>query len=102
MSTTFTGPLQAHLDAFLQQKQAVGFPYQHGTYILQAFDRFCATHCPDAHTLTRTLVLQWAERRPGESVNTLARRLTPLRQFAKFLNGRGTLHNPAARSPSSD
>lgn len=89
MSQKFTGPLQAHLDAFLQQKQAVGFPYKHGAYILQAFDRFCATHDPDARTLTRTLVLHWAERRPGESVNTLVRRLTPIRQFAKFLNGRG-------------
>ena len=55
MSGTFTGPVHAHLDAFLQQKRAVGFSYQHQTYILQAFDRFCATHYPDAHTLTRTL-----------------------------------------------
>jgi integrase/recombinase XerD len=89
MNPTFAGPMQAHLDAFLQEKQAVGFPYQRGIYVLQALDRFCVTHYPDAHTLTRPLVLQWAERRPGESVNTLTRRLTPIRQLAKFLNGRG-------------
>lgn len=89
MSRAFAGPLRAHLDAFLEQKRAVGFPYQKGMDILQAFDRFCAMHDADAHTLTRTLVLAWAQRRPEESVNALTRRLTPIRQFAKFLNGRG-------------
>lgn len=89
MSGTFAGPLGGHLGAFLQQKQAVGFPYRHGTYILQAFDRFCTTHYPDADTLSRTLVLHWAQRRPSESVNTLLRRVTPIRQFAHYLNGIG-------------
>lgn len=89
MTSMFTGPLQVHLDAFLQQKQTVGFPYKHGTYILQAFDRFCATHFPETQTLTRTVALRWAEQRPEEHVNTLIRRLTPIRQFAKYLNGIG-------------
>ncbi len=89
MTGRFTSRFQEALEAFLHQKQAVGFPYQSGTYILQAFDRFCATHYPDADTLTREVVLAWAARRPGEHVNTLARRLTPLRQFAQYLQGLG-------------
>ncbi len=89
MRRRFTSRFQETLDTFLDQKQAVGFPYQSGTYILRAFDRFCATHCPDADTLTRDVVLAWAARRPGEHVNTLARRVTPLRQFAQYLNGQG-------------
>lgn len=89
MSGVFTGPLHTHLEAFLQQKWAVGFPYQTGMYGLQAFDRFCAAHYPDADTLDRTMALHWAERRPEESINTLIRRVTPIRQFAHYLNGQG-------------
>ncbi len=89
MTAIFSSSFRVHLAAFLQQKQAVGFPYQHGTYILRAFDRFCAAEYPDEQTLTRPLALHWAERRPGEHVNTLMRRITPIRQFAKYLNGIG-------------
>jgi len=89
MTPVFSSAFQAHLAAFLLQKQAVGFPYERGTYILQAFDRFCVAEHPDEHTLTRILALHWAERRPGEHVNTLVRRITPIRQFAKYLNGIG-------------
>lgn len=89
MTPVFGSPFQVHLAAFLKQKQAVGFPYQRGAYIFQAFDRFCAAQYPDEHTLTRTLALHWAERRPGEHVNTLVRRLTSIRQFARYLNGIG-------------
>jgi len=89
MTPVFSSAFQTHLAAFLLQKQAVGFPYERGTYILQAFDRFCVAEHPDEHALTRTLALHWAERRPGEHVNTLVRRITPIRQFAKYLNGIG-------------
>lgn len=75
--------------AFVRHKRAVGWPYITSAQKLAAFDRFCAEHYPDELQLTRTLIMHWAERRPKEHVNTIIRRVTPIRQFAKYLNGLG-------------
>lgn len=75
--------------AFVRQQQAVGWPYVTSQQKLASFDRFCAKHYPEEQCMTRSLIMHWAERRPEEHVNTLIRRITPLRQFAKYLNGQG-------------
>lgn len=77
------------IEAFVRQQQAVGRSYTTSQHRLAAFDRFCAECHPDAHEITRDIAMHWAERRPGEHVNTLIRRITPVRQFAKYLNGLG-------------
>jgi hypothetical protein len=89
-STKYEPPISrrfvAALEAFMQQKQAVGFPYQAGTLILRRFDRFCVAHYPD---VSREVVPSCAARHPAEHVNTLTRQVTRPRQFARYLNGQG-------------
>ena len=88
-----TDPYRSHfgpaIEAFVRRQRSVGRPYTTSQQKLAAFDRFCAEHHPDAHEITRDVAMQWAERRLGEHVNTLIRRITPVRQFAKYLNGLG-------------
>lgn len=89
MAPSFLSNFKGHLKDFLQQKRAVGFPYQSSELKLKAFDRFCVEYYPRETKLTKEIAMHWAERLPGEHVNTLIRRITPIRQFAKYLNSVG-------------
>ena len=83
--TTFSSNFRKDLESFVSQKRAVGFPYDASERILGVFDSFCLERYPDEGQLKRDIVMHWAEIRPGEHVNTLIRRITPVRQFAKYL-----------------
>lgn len=85
----FLSNFAGQVEDFIRQKRAIGFPYQTSELILKKFDRFCVTHYPQEKKLTREIAVHWAERLPGEHVNTLIRRVTPIRQFAKYLNSVG-------------
>ena len=89
MTESYRSHFGPDIAAFVRQQRAVGWPYVTSQQKLAAFDRFCVDHHPDERELTRELAMHWAQRRPGEHVNTLIRRITPVRQFAKYLNGRG-------------
>jgi integrase len=83
--TTFSSNFRKDLESFVSQKRAVGFPYDASERILGVFDSFCLERYPDEGQLKRDIAMHWAELRPGEHVNTLIRRITPVRQFAKYL-----------------
>jgi len=70
----------------VEQKNAVGFPYDGGICTLRAFDRFCASTFPNETALTKELCMAWAVRRPTESKNTFRNRIIPIREFARYLN----------------
>lgn len=89
MAPSFLSNFKGHLKDFLQQKRAVGFPYQSSELKLKAFDRFCVKYYPRETKLTKEIAMHWAEQLPDEHVNTLIRRITPTRQFAKYLNSVG-------------
>ena len=89
MTESYQSHFGPEIAALVRQQRAVGRPYITSQQKLAAFDRFCVDHYPDERELTRELALDWAQRRPKEHVNTLIRRITPVRQFAKYLNGRG-------------
>lgn len=89
MSSMFSSNFKRQLEDFIQQKRAVGFPYEESQKRLKAFDRFCMEHYPQERQLTREMAMHWAEQRPDEHVNTLIRRITLIRQFAKYLNSIG-------------
>ncbi len=88
--TTFSSNFKEDLASFVSQKRAVGFPYDTPERILGVFDRFCLEHYPNERQLGIDIAMHWAEIRPGEHVNTLTRRITPVRQFAKYLLSVGT------------
>ncbi len=71
------------------QKKTVGFPYVTSQYKLNAFDKFCLEHYPQETQLKREIVMHWAELRPQEHVNNLIRRITPIRQLAKYMHSIG-------------
>ena len=81
----FSSSFKEDLEGFVAQKRAVGFPYDTAERILSVFDRFCLEHYPDECLLGMDMAMHWAQKRPGEHVNTLTRRITPVRQFAKYL-----------------
>ncbi len=85
MTIIFSSTLGDDLERFVSQKRALGFPYDTSERILSVFDRFCLEHYPNERQLGIDLAMHWAQRRPGEHVNTLTRRITPVRQFAKYL-----------------
>jgi integrase/recombinase XerD len=89
MTSVFLSNFKKQLEDFLQQKHSVGFPYETSGLKLMAFDQFCKKIYSQEANLTREIAMHWVERLPGEHVNTLLRRITPIRQFAKFLNSVG-------------
>lgn len=85
MTKDFASNFRCQLEQFIQQKHDLGFPYDHSRAILARFDTFCYDRYPNKFFLTREIAMCWAEKRPDEHVNTLIRRVTPIRQFAKYL-----------------
>lgn len=86
MNYTFESLFAQRLYEFIQQKNAVGFPYAESTRLLSEFDRFCLEQFPNEATLTKEICLAWAIRRDTEGNNTFRNRLMPVREFARYLN----------------
>lgn len=86
MNYTFESLFAKRLYEFIQQKNAVGFPYAESTRLLYAFDRFCLEQFPNEVTLTKEICLAWAIRKDTEGNNTFRNRLMPVREFARHLN----------------
>jgi integrase/recombinase XerD len=88
---SFQSRLGSYLHAFIRQKQAAGYPYKSSIRILHRFDRLVAKEFPKETTITKGMSESWIHLKPEEHPNGLLRRITPVRQFAKYLNGMG--HN---------
>lgn len=74
---------------FVEQKRALGYPYDTSSRILLHFDRLAATQFPDDDTITKALCDAWLAAKPGEHPNGLLRRITPVRQLSKYMRGLG-------------
>ncbi len=75
--------------AFVKQKRTLGYPYESSARILRVFDHMICRYFPDADCLTKDICECWLNCKPDEHPNGLLRRITPVRQFAKYLNGLG-------------
>lgn len=89
MTPPISGNFKPYIEGLLEQKKSIGYPYATSARILKAFSAFCASHYPDETILTQAIAMHWAEKRPGEHVNSLLRRITPVRQLAIYLNSIG-------------
>jgi len=90
MSTyNFSSGIAESIESFIQQKQAIGYPYQSSSRILSCFDTMIATEFPDANCITKEICKRWLSYKPGEHPNGLLRRVTPVRQLGKYMNGIG-------------
>lgn len=85
MNTSISGNLKPYIEGLIEEKRSIGYPYDTPARILKRFSVFCTKYDPDETTLTQEMAMQWAEKRPGEHTNTLIRRITPVRQLAKYM-----------------
>jgi len=81
--------LAGHIRVLVEVKHAIGLPYATSEGHLRRFDAMCARDYPGVDILTREMAMTWAVARPGEHLNTQTRRITPVRQLAKHMAGRG-------------
>lgn len=89
MNAPVPGHFKVFIDGLIEQKRSLGYPYKTSARILKAFSIFCEKYYPEETALTREMVMHWAGKRQEEHVNYLMRRITPVRQLAKYMNRLG-------------
>jgi integrase/recombinase XerD len=86
MNRPISGNFKLYMEGLIEEKKSIGYSYDRSARILKVFSIFCLDHYPDETTLTQELAMHWAQKRPEEHVNGLVRRITPIRQLAKYMN----------------
>ena len=89
MNTPVPGNFKPYIEGLIEQKKSIGYPYDTSAQELKAFGVFCLDNYPDETVLTKEIAMHWAEKRQSENVNGLMRRITPIRQLAKYMNRLG-------------
>ncbi|MDD3890427.1 MAG: tyrosine-type recombinase/integrase [Syntrophomonadaceae bacterium] len=85
----FNSLIGPFIEDFIRLKQALGYPYNSSTRILHHFDIFVADKFPEETTITKEMCTAWIHLKSGEHPNGLLRRVTPVRQLGKYMNGIG-------------
>ncbi|OBR94137.1 tyrosine recombinase XerC [Clostridium ragsdalei P11] len=85
----FRSGFSKQLSEFLNFKREFGHPYKNGAYYLMDFDRFCSDKYPNAEILNSDIAMEWSCIRQVENSNGFISRITPLRQFGKYLVQKG-------------
>lgn len=85
----FKSGISTAISSFIRQKRSSGYPYDSSSRILKHFDQMIFQEFPDADCITKEICDQWLRLNPGEHPNGLLRRITPVRQLAKYMNGIG-------------
>ncbi len=85
----FNSLLGPFIDAFIRQKQASGYPYKSSARILHHFDLHATDKFPEETTITKEMCTSWIYLKADEHPNGLLRRVTPVRQLGKYMNGLG-------------
>lgn len=85
----FHSRLSSELESFIIQKQAAGYPYSSSANILLQFDTLVAERFSDNDVLSKEMCDAWIEECSKLHQNTLLRKVTPVRQFGKYLAGTG-------------
>lgn len=85
----FRSRLKKDLEAFLAQKRTAGYPYNTSAKVLGYLDAMIADHYPECTSLSKQICDAWIEQCSKLHQNTLLRRVTPVRQFGKYLAGMG-------------
>lgn len=81
----FTSPIGNWITRFIEQKQFAGYPYDSNLHLLRRFDKMFEMNFPNETTITKCVMDAWLNLKPGEHPNGLLRRVTPIRQLAKFM-----------------
>jgi integrase/recombinase XerD len=89
MKHYFFSKFKPYIEKLIEQKQATGYSYETSSWRLKYFDSFCKNFYPWESILTKEIAMHWAERRNDEHINSAHRRITPVRQLAKYINSIG-------------
>lgn len=85
----FRSKLRADLETFIIQKRAAGYPYLSSAKVLGYLDAMIADNYPESDVLSKEICNAWIRECSKLHQNTLLRRVTPVRQFGKYLVGTG-------------
>lgn len=85
----FCSKLSTDFESFITQKRAAGYPYITSAKVLGYLDVMIAEKFPNSEALSKEICDAWIEACSRLHQNTLLRRVTPVRQFAKYLVGTG-------------
>lgn len=86
---TYDGPFAVMLDAFTKEKQAIGYEYVSGYYMLKVFDNFSKNYDVSNFHLSEEIVDDWSKKRLNEGEAHRSARIMYLQHFAKFLHAQG-------------
>ena len=87
--SVFRSKLSAAIEAFITQKRAAGYPYLTSARVLGYLDTMIAEVFPESDTLSKEICDAWVNECSKLHQNTVLRRVTPVRQFGKYLAGTG-------------
>lgn len=90
MTEVFSSGIAHHIAGFLEQKRALGFKYEGNVRYLMNFDAMCLKSFPAETTITREMGMAWAVAYPDERREGLSRRMSPIRELARYMNRAGT------------
>ena len=85
----FHSKFRADIEAFIIQKRASGYPYNTSARVLGYLDAMISKSFPDSDILSKKICNAWIDKCSSFHQNTLLRRVTPVRQLAKYLVGTG-------------
>ena len=89
MKEKYRSRFKKYIIGFLEQKRALGYVYSREEGYLKKFDSFCADNYPSESTLTKSIVLKWAEVIGNEKPHSRYGRVIPVRGLAKYMNSIG-------------
>ncbi len=103
MKTILKGQFSERIEQFVAQKRSLGFSYDQSLEILSHFNNFCNEYFPNETVLSMEVAYKWANRKENETATAFRARLTPVREFARYLNSIGeqafVLTNNYAKKP---
>lgn len=86
---TFNSGIGTYIQSFVEVKHASGFPYRESTRVLRKLDTIIMEVFPKATTLTKDICNEWIRNNADGHPNGLLRRISPVRQLGKYINGMG-------------
>jgi len=89
MKEEYRSRFKKYIIGLIEQKRALGYIYSGGAHILKNFDSFCIDNYPSESTLTKSIVLKWAEVIGNEKPHSRYFRVIPVRDLAKYMNSIG-------------
>ena len=89
MSYFYYSNFKGYIEELIEQKHQLGYSYLSSARVLKQFDAYCMERFPNETTITRSIGLDWASLKENEHQNGLHRRVTPIRQLAKYMNSIG-------------